>query len=358
MTIINHQNKINIQTIFDKLDFEELYLVGGSVRDLILGRWIKDYDFAVPYTPIKIKELLKKCGIEKTFDVGMKYGTIGCKIDDLDIEITSMRGESYNYLDRKPEVSYIQSIEEDVKRRDFTINSFYLGRNDILTLKSCYKNVVFNDKHREEGLTDLKNRIIRTVGKPGLRFKEDPLRMLRAIRFAAQLNFKIEEKTFDMIQRMRVELLKISVERWVMELDKILSLPNPNLKILADSCLLDIMIPELSYQVGFEQNSKYHDFNLWEHTVKVVEATPYTDLNLRWAALLHDIGKPFVKTLGKQGNFNYMGHEVMSAWLVKQIGLRLKWPRERTIKISELVEHHLNDYCELKKYDKMGKKND
>lgn len=196
--------------------------------------------------------------------------------------------------------------------------------------------------------------IVKTVGSPGKRFKEDPLRMPRAVRFAIKYNFKIEEKTFEMIQRLRVELLKVSVERWTQELDKILSLEKPNLQILADSCLLDIMIPELSYQIGFDQNSRYHDYELWEHTMKVVEVTPSD--NLRWAALLHDIGKPFTKTTNKKGNCNYLGHEIMSSFLIRQIGSRLKWTKERTKSVSELAEHHLNDYCELRKYDNQAKR--
>lgn len=350
---MNNENRENIQLVFNRLyNFDEIYLVGGSVRDYILGVPIKDFDFAVPYTPVQIKAKLKESGFEKTFDIGEKFGTIGCLIQGLDIEITTFRGEQYNYLDRKPEVSYIQTIEEDIKRRDFTINALYVDREEA---KLLWK---FNpkDKHRVECLRDVTDQQIRAVGDPARRFKEDPLRMLRAIRFAAKYGFTITEKTFDMIIRLRVELLKVSVERWVMELDKILSLKKPNLQLLADSHLLDIMIPELSYQIDFDQNSSYHNYQLWEHTIKVVEATPCDNLNLRWAALLHDIGKPFTKIINKKGHFNYMGHEIMSAYLVNQIGYRLKWTKERTKSVSELAQHHLNDYCELRKYDNAAKK--
>lgn len=342
-------NKENIELVFNHLrNFDEIYLVGGSVRDYILDVPIKDFDFAVPYTPIQIKEKLKECDIVKTFDVGEKFGTIGCDIEELPVEITTFRGEQYNFLDRKPEISYIQTIEEGIQRRDFTINSLYLDR----TLTNNF----FVTEHKKQGYYDLiEHKVIRTVGDPARRFREDPLRMLRAIRFAAKYNFTIVEKTFDMIIRLRVELLKVSVERWVMELDKILSIEKPNLQLLADSHLLDIMIPELSYQIGFDQNSRYHNHQLWEHTMKVVEATPCDNLNLRWAALLHDIGKPFTKIVNKKGHSNYMGHEVMSAYLVNQIGHRLKWTKERTKNVSELTLHHLQDYCELRKYDNEGK---
>lgn len=350
-------NSKNIKLLFNRLHaFEELFLVGGSIRDYILNIPIKDFDYAVPYTPKQIKEKLKQCGVEKTFDIGEKFGTIGAIIEGLDVEITCYRSEIYNLMDRKPEVSYIDSIEEDVKRRDFTINSLYLSRDemDLITYHDGWHEM-FPDKHRKQAFKDLQNGIIRTVGDSARRLKEDPLRMPRGIRFAIKYNFTIEEKTFDMIKRLRVELLKVSVERWTMELDKILSLKKPNLQVLADSHLLDIMIPELSYQIGFDQNSRYHNLELWQHTMKVVESTPCDNLNLRWAALLHDIGKPFTKTKNKKDNYNYMGHEIMSAYLVKQIGQRLKWTNERTKNVSEMCEHHLRDYCVLREYDNLGK---
>lgn len=357
-------NRDDIRLVFRRLsNFEELYLVGGSIRDLLLNIPITDFDFAVPYTPKQIKEKLKECGIHSTFDVGEKFGTIGFVLCSFNVEITTFRGEQYNYLDRKPVVSYIQDIEEDVKRRDFTINSLYLSREEFKKFDSLVTDSILltfdnliKDKHRKQGVLDLINKEIRTVGDSARRFKEDPLRMLRAVRFAIKYNFTITEKTLDMIQRLRVELLKVSVERWTQELDKILFIESPNLQVLAASCLLDIMIPELSYQIGFDQNSRYHNHQLWEHTMKVVKAVPSSDLNLRWSALLHDIGKPFVKTVNKQGKYNYMGHEVMSAYLVKQIGLRLKWSKERTVFVGGLVEHHLQKYCSLKKYDDESKK--
>lgn len=342
----------NIILILEKLKtFDEIYLVGGAVRDLLLNLEIKDYDFCCPYTPKQIKRKLKKCGIEKTFDVGEKFGTIGFRIGELNIEITTFRGEQYNYLSRHPEVSYVDSIEEDVIRRDFTINSIYLEREKFNS-KQFFN---FKDKHRNEAIEDLKNKKIKTVGNPAKRFKEDPLRMLRAIRFSSQLGFSIEDKTFEMIKHMRVNLLNISVERWTQEMDKILSLPTPGLEILGESCLLDIMIPELSYQINFDQNSKYHDFKLWDHTIKVVNATPKENMLLRWAALLHDIGKPFVKTTNKKGGTNYIGHEIMSAHLTEQIGKRLKWPNNRIETVSGMVAHHLEKYCVLKEYDNMSK---
>jgi len=357
-----------LKELFKKLHaFEELFLVGGSVRDLLIGRPVHDYDFCTPYTPNIIKEKLKECGITKTFDIGEKFGTIGCKVvikvlgnvppkdtvelieKEVDVEITTFRGEQYNFVNRKPDVSYIDNIEEDVKRRDFTINSLYMSRKEAETSKgNC---AIFTDKHRSTGNTDLINEVIRTVGNAGKRFKEDPLRILRAIRFASQLDFTIEEKTMAMIKRMRVELLKVSRERWTQELDKLLSCEKINFDVLNDSCVLDILIPELSYQINFDQNSKYHNTDLWTHTTNVVNAVPHTNLTLRWAALLHDIGKPFVKTENKSGFYNYIGHEIMSSHLVKQISKRLNWSTSRTNDVMGIVSTHLEKYNILKEYD-------
>ncbi len=349
--------------LFEKLHAfsDDLYLVGGSVRDILLERPVNDYDFATSLTPTEIKKRLIVCGITKHYTIGEKFGTIGCKVPyssicDMDVEITTFRGEQYNYVDRKPEVSYIDSIEKDVSRRDFTINALYLSRSEAEYLNNApFWSVFIKDKFRKENKEDLDSRVIRTVGKAGLRFREDPLRMLRAVRFASQLDFTIEEKTMEMIQRMRVELLKISRERWNQEMDKILSCEIVNFNVLKESCLLSIILPELSYQIDFDQNSRYHNYTLWEHTTKVVNAVPHTDLKLRWAALLHDIGKPFVQTTNKKGTTNYIGHEIMSASLVEQIGARFRWPKERTRAIQDIVATHLEGYNVLKKYDQMGK---
>jgi len=346
-----------VKKLFKKLNaFEELYLVGGSVRDLLLNRPVQDYDFCVPYTPSIIKEKLKECGITNTFDVGQKFGTIGCQIESLAVEITTFRGEQYNFVDRKPEVSYIDKIQEDVKRRDFTINAIYISRKEVESNDSDISSLSFRDDDgRQSKLQDLNNRVITTVGNAGLRFREDPLRMLRAIRLASQLDFTIEKKTMAMIIRMRVELLKVSRERWTQELDKLLSCEKVNFNILKESQLLSIIIPELSYQIDFDQNSNFHNLSLWEHTAKVVNAVPCDNLNLRWAGLLHDIGKPFVKVENKKGKYNYMGHELMGAFMVDRIGGNLKWSKERTKSVSDIVKTHLEEYNTLREYDHLGK---
>lgn len=228
------------------------------------------------------------------------------------------------------------------------------------------------------GLEDLEMGVIRSVGYPKQRFKEDPLRILRAIRFACRFGFKIEENTLKKMQRMAIHILDISKERWMMELDKILLSDDVvrGLRLLWDCNLFKFMIPELDLQNDYDQNSKYHDFTLDEHTIKVVEVVrkDTNDLNLLWAALLHDIAKPFVRTdkvwyekpiedidehsgnLIKCGvKTNYVGHEILGAEMVDRIATHLKWSNDRREKVVELVRNHLNDDCPLRKYDNLGK---
>ncbi len=221
------------------------------------------------------------------------------------------------------------------------------------------------------GKEDLEKGIIRTVGNPKLRFKEDSLRLLRAIRFACRFNFEIEENTFKKIKKMPHYILNISKERWVMELDKILQTVKVGhgLKDLWRSDLFKFMIPELELQSGYDQNSQYHDWNLDVHTIKVVEAVrkDTDDLNMLWAALLHDIAKPFVRNdkvlktpaeqlaQGRTYKSNYIKHELLGAEIVNRIATHLKWSNERREAVITLIQNHLNDDCPLRKYDNMGK---
>lgn len=333
-----------------------VYAVGGCVRDYVIGIPPKDYDFTTPANPDQIEACVRKAG-RKPFLVGKKFGTIGFKIildksTPLQVEVTTFRKEVYSNS-RKPEVEFVTEITEDLSRRDFTINAMAM-RLDGERLR------IIDPFHGQE---DLKYRWIKCVGNSKTRFKEDPLRILRAIRFASRFNFQYEEKTADRMKKMADTLLKISKERWMLELDSILMSKNPG-RGIRDCFDFDIFkwtIPELSLQKGYNQNSQYHSFTLDEHTINVIVATP-EDLNLRWAALLHDIAKPFVRTDKFVGKFlpqtlksNYIGHEILGAEMIKRIGLHLNWSSERLEKVSELVSNHLNDDCPLRKYDNEGK---
>ena len=335
------QSLAYVQNLFNK----PVYLVGGAVRDILLNIEPKDYDYCSELTTDEVKEQLK--GKHRTYLIGERHGTVGFKIGEDMIEITTFRTESYKIGSRQPNVEFVKSISEDLSRRDFTINAMAI-RCDNYRLIDPFC-----------GLQDLNNKILKTVGDSKIRFKEDPLRILRAIRIASKYSLNIENKTGDRISKMANKLLEISKERWVDELNRILMLEYSNLEIgllfLWQYGIFRYIIPELQLQFEYEQNSKYHDFKLHQHTINVVVATP-NKLYLRWAALLHDVAKPFVRTENKNGNSNYINHEILGADMAEKLSRHLKFSNEMRECIVDIVKNHLNDDCELREYDNKGKK--
>jgi tRNA nucleotidyltransferase (CCA-adding enzyme) len=319
-----------------------IYLVGGSVRDKLLGKEPHDFDFASSLSPEEIEKAIRKAG-RKPYLVGKRFGTIGMKIDGQMVEITTFRAEQYKEGSRKPEVSFVRDITADLSRRDFTINAIAIRGDKIID--------------PFEGQQDLNKGIIRAVGQPSHRFKEDPLRMLRACRFASQLNFIIEEKTFEAIKQLNYKILEVSKERWMIELDKLLMTDKPTigLNYLMESRLLNFMIPELALQYKYEQNNPHHEYDLWTHTLNVVENTP-KDINLKWGAILHDVAKPYVRT-DREDRSNYIKHDLLGKEIVIRLARYLKWSNERTEIISDLVLNHVKDESPLKEADTQGKKN-
>lgn len=317
------------------------YLVGGCVRDKLLGKEPKDWDYATPLLPDDIEARVRASG-RKAHITGKRFGTIGFKFDDKFVEVTTFRHEQYGKT-RKPEVQFVTSITDDLARRDFTINAMAQRGTKLIDPFG--------------GQADLEARLIRAVGNPSERFNEDPLRMLRAIRFQAQLGFLIETKTLASIEKNAHKILSVSRERWMQELDKLLvaQYAEPALYTLFGTGLMKFMIPELRIQYGYDQNSDWHDLPLMEHTVKTIDATS-ADITLRWAALLHDVGKPFVRTDNKRGTSNYVFHDVVGAEMVYGIGKRLKWSNERLQAVQELVRNHLSDDSPLRKADNSSKK--
>ncbi len=331
-----------VQSLFNK----PIYLVGGAVRDIVIGITPKDFDFCSELTTEMVKEQLK--GKHRTYLIGERHGTVGFKVDEDMIEITTFRTESYTTGNRQPNVEFVTSITEDLSRRDFTINAMAI-RCDTYKLIDPFN-----------GSGDINDKILRTVGDSKLRFKEDPLRILRAIRIASKYDLFIEITTANRILKMANKLLEISKERWVEELDKILILDDykveNGLHFLWLYEVFKYIIPELQLQYKYDQNSKYHDFQLHQHTINVVKATP-AKLDLRWAALLHDIAKPFVRTENKNGNSNYINHEILGADMVEKLARHLKFSNSRREYIVDIVKNHLNDDCELREYDNKGKTN-
>jgi tRNA nucleotidyltransferase (CCA-adding enzyme) len=206
------------------------------------------------------------------------------------------------------------------------------------------------------GRRDIGLRLVRAVGDPCERFGEDPLRMLRAGRFVSDLGFAVEERTEAAAERLSHRILSAARERWMTELDKLLVGPSvrQGLEFLARTGVLSYILPELSIQVGFDQNSPWHDLSLWEHTLGVVESVP-PDLELRWAALLHDIGKPFVR-VEKPGRSVYARHDLLGADMVERIALTLKWSRARREHVHELVLRHLSADSPLRAADDANKR--
>ena len=333
-----------------------IYLVGGSVRDHLLGHEPKDYDLATALLPDEVEARIVASG-RKAYCIGKKFGTIGMKLKLENnqyeyVEVTTYRGEEYDQLtkstlarSRKPTVNFIDDLKEDLSRRDFTINSLAMDKN-------------YNIKDYFGGQQDLKDKTLRCVGIPKQRFKEDPLRILRAIRFGTKYDLEIEAKTWEYVCKMKFELLRVSKERWVIELDKILGFENikVGLNLLMNSGILSVIIPEIALQKDYNQNSPWHDFTLWEHTCNVVENCPANNLDLRWSALLHDIAKPFTRTENLKGHSNYINHELLGAEMSLKVSNYLKFSNTRKEFIYDTILNHLKPECVLKQHDDAGKK--
>lgn len=309
---------------------KELYLVGGSVRDRLLRRPSPDLDFATDATPTETEAILAQRWPQGTslaiYKIGEKFGTIGAIVDGQRIEITTYRGEKYQDS-RKPDVEFLRSLEDDLARRDFTINAMAMDIDGKII-------------DPFGGRSDLVGRYLRAVGNPEERFGEDPLRMLRAIRFACQLGFEIERDTYAAILRKAHTLRMISWERKAEEMNKILlsARPAEGLKLLYNSYLLDYLIPELLPMIGLQQRGDYHHKDVWRHTLQVVENTD-PDLTLRWAATLHDIAKPTTKTV-EGTEVHFFGHEMLGADMARQVLLRFRSSSELVERVTKLIRMH------------------
>ncbi|MBC2582787.1 CCA tRNA nucleotidyltransferase [Clostridium sp. DJ247] len=305
----------------------ESYIVGGSVRDSKINIVSpKDYDIATNALPEEIIKLF-----DKTIPTGIKHGTVTVIINGVGYEVTTYRIDG-EYLDnRRPDVvTFVSNLKEDLARRDFTINA--LAFNEEKGLIDYFG-----------GIEDLDNKIIRAVGEPNKRFQEDALRMLRAIRFSAKLDFDIEQKTLEAIKGNCNLILSVSNERVRDELCKTLVSNNPTkgLRLLEETKLLEFILPELQVAVGFNQQNPHHDKEVFEHILAVVNNCP-PELNLRVAALLHDIAKPECFTVDKEGIGHFYGHDKKGAILCEKILRRLKFDNESISEISILVKEHMN----------------
>ena len=310
----------------------QLWLVGGAVRDELLGRGHGDLDFTTDALPDEIEAIGAEIGANLR-TVGKKFGTIGVFIEPDWYEITTFRGDSYTGGTRWPDVTFGTSIEEDLARRDFTVNALARDTQDGRVLD------LFG------GEADLRAGIVRAVGDPATRFREDPLRILRGMRFASQLDFAIDEATLAGMAQTAPLLASLSQERVTAELDKLLSGSSParGLHALRLTAALEVVLPEFVPMVGCEQN-RFHKFDVWGHTVATVQAMEAGESARlrRWAALLHDLGKPAVRHVKPNGEWGFYKHETVGAELARDLLDRLKLGRRESLAITMLVRRHMD----------------
>ncbi|MEK7127361.1 MAG: HDIG domain-containing metalloprotein, partial [Patescibacteria group bacterium] len=305
----------------------EGYLVGGAVRDMLLKRPTKDWDYTTNASPEKILEIFPEANYDNAF------GTVAIVTDDGLYEITPYRKEGKYSDARHPDVIvWAKTLEEDLARRDFTVNAMAFNKTIIDP---------FN------GQDDLKNKLIRCVGVPDDRFKEDALRLMRAVRFATQLGFTIEENTFAAIKNNAKLLEKISGERIRDELIKILSaeFPGDGIKLLYNAELLQVIIPELTAGVGMPQPG-HHIYDVFTHSIKALEACDNKSWLVRLAALLHDVGKPATYK-ERDGKPTFYSHETIGGAIARDLANRLHFKKEDREKLYMLVRWHMFSVSEF-----------
>jgi poly(A) polymerase len=337
-SVIVHRGKVRlldrIGSVADRTGLR-VFAVGGYVRDFILGNPCKDIDFLVLGDVLMFAEEVCRELKVKRHAVFEKFTTAMVPYRGWRLDFVGARKEKYHPDSRKPEVT-AATLEEDLSRRDFTVNALAIALN-----QDNFGQLV----DLLGGVNDIENKILRTPLEPETTFSEDPLRILRAIRFAAQLGFGIERKTLDAIGTMRERLSIISQERITDELWKILSMPKPSvgLRLLYVTHVMDVILPELAPLAGTAQKGKYHHKNVLEHTFTVVDnvAAMTPEPSVRFAALVHDMAKPNVKRFDPESGWTFHGHEDLGARMVLALGRRLRLPTDAVEKAARLVRLHM-----------------
>jgi poly(A) polymerase len=316
---------------------EQIALVGGPVRDAMLGRLQNDLDFTTSARP-EVTERLIKGWADATWDIGRAFGTIGCRRGEWQVEITTFRSEAYDPASRKPEVVYGDSLVGDLARRDFTVNAM------ALTLPEQQLEDPFG------GILDLAHRVLRTPGRPEDSFSDDPLRMMRAARFSAQLGFTVAPEVVAAMTDMADRISIVSAERVRDELVKIVMSADPvaGLRLLVDTGLAQHVIPELP-ALALERDEHHRHKDVYEHTLTVLEQSIDLEDRLghgpdfvsRFAALMHDVGKPKTRRFVEDNVVTFHHHDVVGAKLTRKRMMALKFSREQTDAVAQLVEQHL-----------------
>jgi poly(A) polymerase len=317
---------------------EEIALVGGPVRDAMLGRLHSDLDFATSARPDRTEKLLKGWA-DAIWDIGRDFGTIGCRRGDWQIEITTYRSEKYDASSRKPEVAYGDTLVGDLGRRDFTVNAMAIA----------LPGNVFEDPFG--GIVDLAHQVLRTPGRPEDSFSDDPLRMMRAARFAAQLGFTVADEVQQAMTDMAERITIVSAERVRDELVKLVCAPRPRagLQLLVETGLAAYVLPELP-ALALERDEHHRHKDVYEHTLIVLEQTigledrlpdGGPDFTARFAALMHDVGKPRTRRFQGDGTVTFHHHDAVGAKMTRKRMQALRFSGDETAAVAKLVELHL-----------------
>lgn len=323
-------------TAFDSAG-HELYLVGGSVRDALLGRLSPDLDFTTDARPEQVQKIVRPFA-DAMWDTGIQFGTIGAGKDDYCLEITTFRADAYDQVSRNPEVRFGDNLHDDLVRRDFTANAMAVrvtpnGAGEFLDPLG--------------GLVALRARVLDTPAAPSVSFGDDPLRMLRAARFVAQLGFTVAPRVYTAIEEMAPQLARISAERVAAELDKMLLGDDPvaGINLLVQTGMGEVVLPEIGgMQMAIDEHHQHKD--VYQHSLTVLRQAialedDGPDLVLRWAALLHDIGKPATRRHEPNGGVSFHHHEVVGAKMVRKRMRALKYSKQMVDDVSQLVYLHL-----------------
>ena len=326
----------DVKIVFDTLEKSgyECFMVGGCVRDFLLGKNPNDFDFATNATPQEMKICFKDFSV---IDTGIKHGTLTVLVNNIPYEITTYRVDGEYEYNRKPQsVEFVQDIKSDLARRDFTINA--IAYNPKVGFIDCF-----------DGMKDLERKLIRCVGDPNERLCEDALRILRAIRFSAVLGYEIESKTKEACFELAHLLANISVERVVAELFKVLVQNNAHKIIFKYIDIWGVVIPELLKMKGFDQHNLHHVHDVLKHTAVALDGAD-CDLIVRLAVLFHDIGKPVTFSLDEQGRGHFYGHAEKSVEITRQIFNRLKIDNNTKNQVLTLIKYHDLDLQATEKY--------
>ena len=343
---INNFNEVEIK-ILNKLNkYGKGYIVGGAIRDILLGLKPKDVDFTTNLPYGTLKTLFSEYTPKET---GKSFGVLRIRINNIDYEIAKFRKDNYEEKDglkiipEEKKVSFVDDIRNDLARRDFTINAMaYNQKEGIIDLYN--------------GQKDIENRIINFVGKAEERIIEDPLRVLRAFRFMSRLKFFLSENTVEAIKKQKSLLKNIPEERITMEFSKLLLGKNikNTLTLMKDMGVLELIIPEFKATYDFNQCNPHHNLDLFNHIINVVSKVP-ADLGLRYSALLHDIAKPVVQTFDEEGIAHYKTHEIVGADMARDILTRMKLPVKLIDTVVEIIKKHMVLYRDVtdKKFNKL-----